>query len=58
MGERRKNVDFFRMCLNLNDYQFKTSRYTSTYMNPMVITNKKTYNRYTKTKKKGTQTFH
>ena len=27
------------MCLNLNDYQFKTSRYSyrSTYMNPMVI---------------------
>ena len=26
------------MCLNLNDYQFKTSRYSyrSTYMNPMV----------------------
>ena len=29
------------MCLNLNDYQFKTSRYRSTYMNPMVNTNQK-----------------
>ena len=31
------------MCLNLNDYQFKTSRYRygSRYMNPMVTTNKK-----------------
>ena len=31
------------MCLNLNDYPFKTSRYSyrSTYMNPMVTTNQK-----------------
>ena len=31
------------MCLNLNDYQFKMSRYSykSIYMNPMVTTNKK-----------------
>ena len=32
------------MCLNLNDYQFKTSRYSYrlTYMrNPMVTTNQK-----------------
>ena len=31
------------MCLNLNDYQFKTSRhnYRSTYMNTMVTTNQK-----------------
>ena len=31
------------MCLNLNDYQFKTGRYScrSTYMNPMVTTNQK-----------------
>ena len=29
------------MCLNLNDCQFKTSRYNhkSTYMNPLVTTN-------------------
>ena len=31
------------MCLNLNDYQFKTSRYNygTTYMSPMVNTNQK-----------------
>ena len=31
------------MCLNLNVYQFKTSRcsYRSTYMNPMVSTNQR-----------------
>ena len=31
------------MCLNLNNYQFKTGRdsYRSTYMNPMVTTNQK-----------------
>ena len=29
------------MCLNLNDYQFKTNRYRSTYMNPIVTTNQK-----------------
>ena len=31
------------MCLNLNDYQFKTSSYSfsSTPMNPMVTTNQK-----------------
>ena len=31
------------MCLNLNDYQFKVSRYSygSTYMNSMAITNQK-----------------
>ena len=31
------------MCLNINDYQFKTSRYSyrSTYMNPMTTTNRK-----------------
>ena len=31
------------MYLNLNDYQFKTSRYTyrSTFINPMVATNQK-----------------
>ena len=29
------------MCLKLNDYQFKTSRYRLTYMNSMVTTNQK-----------------
>ena len=31
------------MCLNLNDYLFKTSRYSyrSTYMNPTVTANQK-----------------
>lgn len=37
------------MDLNLNNYQFKTSRYTEIiHMNYMVDTNQKTYNRYTK----------
>ena len=51
-----KKVSYFRMDLNLNDYQFKTSRYsyTSIYMNHMVATNKKS----TKTKKKGTQAYY
>ena len=31
----------FRMYLNLNDYQFKTSRYRLAHMNPMVNTNQK-----------------
>ena len=33
----------FRMCLNLNDYQFKTIKYNYrlTYINPMVTTNQK-----------------
>ena len=32
---------YLRMCLNLNDYKFKTGRYVyrSTYMNSMVSTN-------------------
>ena len=48
------------MCLNLNDYWFKTSRYNyrSTHINPMVTTNEKWYNRYTKTKKKETQAYY
>lgn len=29
------------MCLNLNEYQFKISRYSSTYMNLMVTRNQK-----------------
>lgn len=29
------------MCLKLNDYQLKTSRYRLTYMNSMVTTNQK-----------------
>lgn len=41
-GEGSKNCRFFRMCLNLNNFLFKTSRrsYISTYMNPMVTTNR------------------
>ena len=43
MREGSKKCRSFRMYLNLNDYQFKTSRYyyASTYMNPMVTTNQK-----------------
>ena len=41
-GEGSKNYRSFIMCLNLNDYKFKTSRYSyrSTYMNFMVATSK------------------
>ena len=38
-GEGSKNYRSFIMCLNLNDYKFKTSRYRSTYINSMVTTN-------------------
>ena len=54
MGEGSKKMYIFRMCLNVSDYQYKTSRYNyrSVYMNPMVTKKSKTYNRYTKTRKK------
>ena len=38
VGEGSKKYRSFRMCLNLKDYLFKTSRYRSTYM---VTTNQK-----------------
>ena len=43
MGEGSKKGRYFTMCLNLNYYQFKRSRFscTSTYMNPVVTTNQK-----------------
>ena len=50
MIAKKKNVEegiekcrSFRMCSNLNDYQFKTStyRYRTTYMKPTVTTNQK-----------------
>ena len=58
-GRRVKKCRFlnFRMCLSLYDYQSKASRYSngSTYLKTIwVTTNQKTYNRFTKTKKKGT----
>ena len=42
-GKGIKNVDFFRMCLNLKDYLFKTNLYSyrSTYMKPIATTNQK-----------------
>ena len=48
----------FRMCLNLNDYQFKTNRYNyrSTRINPMVTTDEKWYNKYTKNKTRKKET--
>ena len=57
---KRVKTQIFRMCLNLNDYLFKASRYDSRsiYMNAMVITNQKQFHRYTKTKKKGAQQYH
>ena len=42
-GKGVKKCRFFRMYLNLNDSQFKSSRYNygSTYINLMVTTNQK-----------------
>ena len=50
----------FRMCLNLNDYQFEADRYNygSKYTNPMLTTKSKTYKRCKKAKKKRTQTYY
>ena len=41
--EKSKKCRYFRICVNLNDNWFKTSRYSyrSRYMNPMVTTNQK-----------------
>ena len=41
--EGNKKCRYSRMCLNLKDYLFKTSRYSYrlTYMNHMVTTNRK-----------------
>ena len=49
-----KKCSSLRMCLNLNDYQFKTSRYSykSTYINSMITTNQK-LKIDTQTKQKG-----
>ena len=60
MGEESKNCTSFRMCLNLNDYQFKTSRYSyrSTYVNSMVTANQKPTIDTQKTREKGTQANH
>ena len=55
MGEGNKQYRSFRMCLNLNDYQYKSSRYNygSTYMNHIVTTNQKhTITTHTKTQRK------
>ena len=43
MGEGGNRYRSFRMCLNLNDYQFTTRRYSnrSIYMNPMITRNQK-----------------
>ena len=43
VGEKSKKGSYFRMCMTLNDYKFKTHRYSyrSIYMNPMVTTNQK-----------------
>ena len=42
-GRRARKYGSFRICLNLNDYQFKASRhaYVPTYMKIMVTTNQK-----------------
>ena len=41
MGRGVKKCRSLKMCWNLNEYQFKTKRYRSTYMKPMVTTNQK-----------------
>ena len=48
------------MYLNLNDYQFKASRYNYrlTYMNPMVTTHQIRTIVNTKTKRKRTQVYY
>ena len=58
-GRRVEQCRSFGMCLNLNDYHLKISRYSyrSTCMNPMVTTNQKAY-RYTTATVKGTQAYH
>lgn len=50
-GRGVKICRFFRVCFNLNDHQFKTSRYSyrSAYTNPMIKSN--IYNRHTQNKK-------
>lgn len=57
MGERSKNVHLCRMCLNLNDYQFKISRYNSRsipwqqQIKDIYTKAKKKENNYTHTKR-------
>lgn len=41
MGQESKQKCRSLNVFELNDYQFKTSTYRSTYMNPMVTTNQK-----------------
>ena len=54
MRKGNKSCRYFRMSLDLNDYQFKTSRYSNrpTYMNPMVTTNQRPIMDAQKLKKK------
>ena len=56
-GRRIKKSRYFRMCLSLNDYQFKSSKYNyrSTYVNPTVITNQKYTTDIQKCKRKETK---
>ena len=59
-GRGVKNVDLLE-CLNLNDYQFKASRYNygSPYMNPVVTTNQNpTVEGIVKERKKGIQAYY
>ena len=57
--EGTKNCRSFRECLNLNDCQFKTNRYSyrSTYMKPMVTINKKPSRDTQKVKRKKENGF-
>ena len=59
MWGRGKKCRSFTTCLNMNDYQFKASRYSygSTYLKSMVNTNEKHTIDSQKPKKKGTQVY-
>ena len=57
MWREGKKCRSSQMCLNVNDYHFKTSRYRSTYLKLMVTTYQKPI-RDKKTREKGTQAYH
>ena len=60
LGEKSKKCKSFRMCLNLNDNQFKTNRYSyrSTYRNLMVTANQKPKMDTQNLDRTQTQTYH
>ena len=56
MREGVKRFISFRKCQNLNDYEFKTNRYRSTYVNLIVTKSQKTT--IHKVRKKGKQAYY